>query len=134
MASGKGWFANGDTREPKEDYTFFSIPLSAGIIYRFEYTSRQWVVPYLVGGGVYYGLIEYREDGDYNIVGSPGAYGGGGLMINITAINRDLAFTMDREYGFSNLWLTAEFRVNQSFSEELDVSSDQISIGVGADY
>ncbi|MFN8789872.1 MAG: hypothetical protein ACK5Y2_00270 [Bdellovibrionales bacterium] len=135
LASGNGRFAR-DTliATPKEDFTLFSIPLSAGIVYRFQYVDRQWFVPYLAGGGIYNGLIEYREDGDTKIVGSPAAYGSGGGMINLTALSRNLAFAMDREYGFSNLWLTAEFRLIQSFNEDLDVSSNQISVGLGADY
>lgn len=135
IASGNGRFGRSTLNAtPKEDFTLFSIPLSAGIVYRFQYVDRQWFVPYLAGGGLYNGLMEYREDGDTKIVGSPAAYGGGGGMINLTALSRDLAFRMDREYGFSNLWLTAEFRLIQSFNEDLDVSSNQISVGLGADY
>lgn len=135
IANGKGVFRRSTLTEvPRESFTLFSIPLSVGLIYRFEYMNRQWFVPFVSGGGIYNALIEYREDGDMTTVGTPAAYGAGGLMINLTALNRDLAFVMDREYGFSNLWLTAEYRINQSFSEDLDVSSDQISIGIGADY
>jgi hypothetical protein len=134
VASGRGYFASGDNREPLEGFTLFSIPVFAGIIYRFEFVKRQWFVPYATGGLIYNALIEYRDDGDNNIVGAPAGYGGGGLLINLTALNKRLAFIMDREYGFSNLWLSAEFRRNESFNEDLNISSDQISVGLGADY
>lgn len=136
FTQGKGQFVDPPSSgvEPLESYTLFTIPVSAGVIYRFEYTDRQWFVPYISGGLTYYGLVEYREDGDVTAVGSPAGYGAGGLMINLTAFNRDLAFTMDREYGFSNLWFSAEYRYNQSFNEDLDVTSDQISVGIGVDY
>lgn len=134
VTSGRGYFASGSTLEPLEGFTLFSIPLFAGIIYRFEYMNRQWFVPYVSGGVIYNGLFELRDDGATTLVGSPAGYAGGGLLINLTALNKRLAFIMDREYGFSSLWLTAEFRLNQGLNEDLDVTSDQISVGLGADY
>ena len=133
-ANGKGKFANDDPRPPRESYTFFSIPLSIGVVYRFEFADRQWAAPYIAGGGIYNGLVEYRNDSKLTTVGTPAAYGAGGLLINLTALNKDLAFTMDREYGFSQLWLVAEYRRIQGFSKELDITSNQISVGIGADY
>lgn len=133
-ATGKGKFANDDPRPPRESYTFFSIPLSLGVVYRFEFAERQWAAPYVSGGGIYNGLIEYRNDSKLTTVATPAAYGAGGMLINLTALNKDLAFTMDREYGFSQLWLVAEYRRIQSFSKDLDITSNQISVGIGADY
>jgi outer membrane lipoprotein-sorting protein len=137
-ASGKGYFKSSDAsltgKIPRESYTFFSIPLSLGVVYRFEFMERQWAAPYIAGGGIYNGLVEYRNDSDLNTVGTPAAYGAGGLLINLTALNKDLAFTMDREYGFSQLWLVAEYRRVQSFNKELDITTNQISVGIGADY
>lgn len=133
-ATGKGFFANGDLREPRENYTFISIPLTLGIVYRFEFLERQWLAPYLAGGGLYNVLIESRNDGKITTVGASGGYGAAGAMINLTALNKDLAFTMDREYGFSQLWVIGEYRRIQSFNSDLDVTANQISFGVGADY
>lgn len=137
-ASGKGYFKSADTslegKTPRESYTFFSVPVSAGVIYRFEYGERQWFVPYLAGGLLYNGLLEYRNDGDISASGAFGAYGSGGLLVNLTAFNKELAFKMDREYGFSQLWLMAEFKRTQSFQTDLDITSNQISVGIGADY
>lgn len=133
-ASGKGKFANDDARTPRESYSFFSIPLSLGVVYRFEYMEKQWAAPYVAGGGIYNGLVEYRNDSKLKAVGTPAAYGAGGFLVNLTALNKELAFTMDREYGFSQLWLSAEYRRIQSFNEDLDITSNQVSVGIGADY
>ena len=138
-ASGKGFFRNDDDptladKVPRESYTFFSIPISLGLVYRFEYAERQWLAPYLAGGGVYNGLFELRNDNDYNLVGTPAGYGAGGILLNLTAMNKELAFKMDREYGLSQLWVNAEYKRIQSFDDELDVTTNQISVGFGADY
>ncbi len=121
--------------EAKEQYTFIAIPLNLGLIYRFEYMPRQWFVPYISGGGTYFGLVETRDDGkETKVIGSPAAYGAGGLLLNLTAFDKQTAFIFDREYGISNLWLAAEFRLYQSFSDDLDMSSNVINIGVTVDY
>ncbi len=134
ISNGRGYFASGVDREPLEGFTLFSIPLFAGVIYRFEYFNKQWFVPYVTGGLIYNGFVEYRDDGDTKTVGSPAGYGGGGLLVNLTSFNKKLAFVMDREYGYSNLWLSMEYRLNQGFNEDLDITSSQISVGLGADY
>ncbi len=133
-ASGKGYFKNDSSLIPKESYTFFSIPVSLGVVYRFEYLERQWAAPYIAGGGIYNGLVELRNDGNVNSVATPAAYGSGGLLINLTAMNKDLAFTMDREYGFSQLWINVEYRRTQGLDKSLDITSNQIGVGLGADY
>lgn len=134
ISNGRGYFNSVDTREPFEAYTLFSIPIFAGVIYRFEYFNKQWFVPYVTGGLIYNGFVEYRDDGDNKIVGTPAGYGGGGLLVNLTSFNKKLAFIMDREYGYANLWLSMEYRLNQGFNEDLDITSSQISVGLGADY
>ncbi len=133
-ATGNGFFANGDLREPRERYTFISVPLALGIVYRFEFLERQWFAPYVAGGGLYNVLIESRNDGKITTVGASGGYGSAGAMINLTALNKDLAFTMDRVYSFSQLWIIGEYRRIQSFNDDLDITANQISFGVGADY
>ncbi|MCB0369897.1 MAG: hypothetical protein KDD45_10795, partial [Bdellovibrionales bacterium] len=118
-----------------ESYTFIGLPLSAGGIYRLEFGRRQWVVPFVNGGLSYYALAEIRDDGKKTtVVGTPAAYGGGGVMLNITAWDRDIAFTMDNEYDIANMWLTAEYRYVQSLNEDLDVSASIINVGISVDY
>lgn len=136
--SGNGRFANPAVKDgaaAKESYTFIGLPISAGGIYRLEFSDRQWFAPFVVGGMSYYVLAEIRDDGKKpKAVGTPAAYGGGGIMFNITAWSREIDFIMDREYGINNMWLTAEFRTIQSLNEDLDVSSDVFNFGIAVDY
>lgn len=137
-ATGNGLFANPSVQggEPaKEEFTFIGLPISVGGIYRLEFSDRQWFAPFIVGGGSYYVLAELRDDGKApTIVGTPAGYAGGGILINITRWNKEIDFVMDREYGVSNMWLSAEFRTVQSVNEDLDVSSDIFNIGISVDY
>lgn len=137
-ATGNGRFANpaiqnGDAA--KEQFTFIGMPISAGGIYRLEFSDRQWFAPFVTGGASYYVLGEIRDDGKApKVVGTPAGYAGGGVLINITRWSKEIDFIMDREYGISNMWLAAEFRTIQSVNDDLDVSSDVFNIGISVDY
>lgn len=131
-AQGNGRFLDGSLAEEK--YTFIAIPLNAGVVYRLEYFKRQWVAPYVSGGGSFIGLAEMRDDGKNNFSNVMAAYGGGGLMFNMTALDKQMAFNLDNEYGVGNLWLTAEVRYQQAFSEDLDFSGTIMSLGFSADF
>lgn len=137
-ASGNGRFANPAIQNgeaAKEDFTFIGLPISAGGIYRLEFSDRQWLAPFVVGGLSYYVLGEIRDDGKApKIVGTPAGYAGGGVLVNITRWSREIDFIMDREYGINNMWLAAEFRTVQSLNEDLDVSADVFNIGISVDY
>ncbi|WP_413559756.1 hypothetical protein [Bdellovibrio sp. HCB209] len=142
LANGKGRFTEtapsgkptaGD--EAREEYTFAAFPLNFGATYRFQYMDRQILAPYILGGGSYIPVIEYRDDGkSTNAVGTPAAYGGGGLLFNISALDKETSFTLRSEYGVQNLWATLEYRYLKSFSEDVDFSSNVISAGISMDY
>lgn len=134
--SGNGRFkVDNGIAEAKEHYTFIGLPISAGILYRFEFAHRQWIVPFVNGGASYYLLAEIRDDGKRPaFLGTPAAYGSGGLMFNITAWDKDIAFTMDREYSISNMWLTAEVKVIKSLNEDIDLSTNFFNLGISVDY
>lgn len=132
-STGKGRFITG--QEAREKYTFHAIPLSAGVIYRLEFFERQWVAPYVAGGGSYYGLIETRDDDKApKLVGTPAAYGAGGLMINVAALDRETAYTLDSEYGLAGLWISLEARQVQASNQDLDIGGLMVSFGISADY
>lgn len=119
----------------KESYTFLAVPLTAGGLYRLDFTTHQWVAPYLAGGGAYIPVFEIRDDNSSpHGIGVPGAYGAGGVMFNVTALDKDTAFVLKKEYGISNLWVTGEYRVLKSFNADLDFSSNIISAGISVDY
>lgn len=132
-ANGKGRFLKDGAVAP-ENYTFIILPLNLGVIYRLEYFRRQWVAPYVAGGGSYIAVVEMRDDDKNNFSGTPAAYGAGGLMFNITALDKSLAFNLDSEYGVGNLWLVAEYRYQKAFSEDLDFSGALMSFGISADF
>jgi hypothetical protein len=138
-AQGQGRFLNPEFQtsgeEPLEKYTFYAFPISAGVVYRFQFADGQWVAPYVAGGGTYFALAEMRDDGKTpKFVGTPAGYGAGGLMINLSAIDKDTGFALDSEYGIHSLWLNAEIRQIQSSNKDLDFSGTLFSFGVSADY
>ena len=119
----------------REEYTIFALPLNAGLSYRFQYMDRQWLAPYLSAGGSYIPVIEYRDDGaSTNTVGTFGAYGAVGGLLNISAMDRSTAFTLKNEYGVANLWVNLEYRYLKSFSDDVDFSSSIIGAGIAVDY
>lgn len=118
-----------------EKYTFYALPISVGGVYRLEFTRRQWFAPYFAAGGTYFLLAELRDDGQKSTyIGAPAVYGSAGAMINVTSWSRETAFTLDSEYGISNLWITGEYRRTQTFSENLDLSSNTMNFGISVDY
>ena len=134
FASGNGRFAN-DGQQAEEKYTFIAAPLNLGLTYRLEIWDRQWLAPYISGGGTYIGVMEMRDDGKSpNIVGTPGVYGGGGLMFNVSAVSRETRYTLRTEYGIQNLWVSADFKYLKTFSEDLDFSAAIIGGGLVLDY
>jgi len=134
-ASGPGRFVSDPSKEAKEQYTFIAIPLSLGGVYRMEVMNRQWFAPYIAAGVNYFPVIETRDDDKSpGMVGTPGVYGSGGMMINLTALDRDTAFNLRSEYGIANLWVTLDYRYIKTFSEEVDFTSSLIGGGIAVDY
>lgn len=140
-AQGQGRFVcpdggcNPDETEAREKYTFYAIPLVAGLIYRFQYTDGQWIAPYVSGGLTYYGLLEMRDDNKTpNMVGTPSVYGAGGLMFNLSAMDESLGFSLDSEYGISTMWLSLEARQIQATNKDIDLGGTLLSLGISVDY
>lgn len=139
LAYGNGRFVSDDPAingsQAKEKYTFVALPINVGVVYRLEWLHRQWFAPYVSGGGTYIPVAEIRDDGKSpNAMGTPGAYGAGGMLFNISAINRDTAFTLKSEYGINNLWVSIDYRYLQTFNEDLDFSSSIVGGGIVVDY
>ena len=133
-SQGSGRFADG-SGEAREKYTFYALPITLGGIYRFQYVDNQWIAPYVAGGLMYFALAELRDDNKApNFVGTPTAYGAGGLMFNLSALDRQSSFIMDAEYGIHTLWLSLEVRQIQASNLDLDVGGTFFSLGIGADY
>lgn len=138
-ASGNGFMNDpsnpGQYVKAEEKYTFIGVPLSAGLVYRMEFVSNQWVAPYISGGGTFLGVMEMRDDGKTpSFTGVPGAYGAGGLLFNISRLSADTAFNLRSEYGVQNLWIMAEYRYLATFDDALDFTSGIVNVGVAVDY
>lgn len=139
-AQGQGVFTQTDTtpqaqNEAREKFTFFAIPINAGVVYRFEFFDNQWFAPYVMGGGSIINFMEMRDDDKLpSLAFTPAVYAGGGFMINISALDRDVGFNLDTEYGIGTMWLTGEIRQIQVTNKELDVSGTLVSFGFAMDY
>lgn len=119
----------------QETYNLFIVPFTANIIYRFEYVRRQWIVPFVNGGITYYGMAEKRDDNKpVKFAGAPAVGGGGGVHLSISRLDQAKAFTLDREYGIADMWLTLEARAVKGLYTETDFSSEMVSVGITVDY
>lgn len=134
-AEGHGRLVTNLTTESVESFSFLTVPLFAGGIYRFEYRDRQVLVPYFGGGGVYAILAEKREDkSNVKGIGAPGFYGFGGALLNISAIDRDMGAEFETEYDIKNLWLSAEFKFISVSSEAFSLENGYVQGGLGFDF
>lgn len=138
MATGSGRFKNEDGLsaglEPKEKFTFATIPTSAGLILRLQFTEGQIIVPYAEGGGVGYLFGEFRDDGGQPKGGlALGAYFAGGVAFSLGFLDRVSMLELDREYSINNVFFTAEFRQYIGFGN-FDFSSDLINGGVTLEF
>ncbi len=132
-ATGPGHFADGT--ESIEKYNFYVVPLNFGVVYRLEFLQKQWFAPYVSGGGTYNLVIEMRDDNEKtNYLGVAGAYVAAGAMLDITAFDRDTALIMNKEYDLGKLWITFEYRRVQTARNDVEMSSNVVSVGFGADY
>lgn len=119
----------------REKYTFFTIPLTAGAVYRLEWKDKQLFAPYVAGGGTYTALVEKREDKSApQFTGAPGFYGAGGVLFNLSQIDDESGYALDSEYGISNLWLSLEFKVVEVNSDVFTFSNQYANLGISFDF
>lgn len=127
--------ASTDQYKSREKYTFFTIPLTAGAVYRLEWKDKQLFAPYVAGGGTYTALIEKREDkSSPQFTGAPGFYGAGGVLFNISQLDEEGGYALDSEYGISNLWLSLEFKVIEVNSDAFTFSNQYANLGISFDF
>jgi hypothetical protein len=118
-----------------ERYSFITMPINAGAIYRFEYKDKQVFAPYVSGGGTLLALLEKREDiAKPNVAAGFGFYGSGGVLINASLLEPDSSFQLESEYGISNLWLALEFRITEVNNEAFSFSNQYINAGLSFDF
>jgi hypothetical protein len=135
IASGHGRLVVNPSQESEEIFTFVTMPLFLGLIYRFEYADRQVFVPYVSGGGVYAVLAEKREDrSKINAIGGAGFYGSGGALLNLSSLDRELGSEFESEYGIVNLWLSLELKLINVSSEAFTIQNGYVQAGMGFDF
>ena len=118
-----------------ERYSFITMPINAGAIYRFEYKDKQVFAPYVSGGGTLLALMEKREDiAKPNVAAGFGFYGSAGMLINASLLEPDSSFQLESEYGISNLWLALEFRITEVNNEAFGFSNQYINAGLSFDF
>ncbi len=132
-AQGNGHFVSGtnENLEPREVFTFFAIPLSAGAVYRMQIWHNQLLVPYAEGGGTAFGFAEFRDDDKGpKFGGAPAAYFAGGGALNLTYFDALSRIMLDREYGINRIYLTGEYRAYVGLSQNYDFTSDFFNGGL----
>jgi hypothetical protein len=139
-AQGKGFFSNTPphnnmTNPPQDKYTLLVFPLNLFAVYRFDYNRKQWLVPYVKGGGTLYGLAEIRSDyTDNNFNHSEAIGGGGGVMVSVGRLSPSSRFELAREYNISDMWVTLEARAMESVNKKIDFSNQVVELGIVVDY
>ncbi len=120
---------------PEERFTFLMIPLQATVIYRIQFADTQWIVPFVEGGGVYYGIAEIRDDGKApRLGGAPAAVAAGGVRLLLDWIDPHSIRQLDADYGINHVWLTLQYRQIVGVKKDLDVSTQMATAGFTFDF
>ncbi|MFZ3228790.1 MAG: CFI-box-CTERM domain-containing protein [Pseudobdellovibrio sp.] len=134
-ANGHGIINSTEGGQAEERFSFFTIPVNLGAIYRFQWKTTQLLVPYVSGGATILGLIEKREDkSSPNFAGGFGFYGAGGMLINLTSFDSETAFDLNSEYGIGNMWLSLEFKVVEVEADLIKLSNQFLNLGITFDF
>jgi hypothetical protein len=134
-SKGPGRFKNTPDQKAKETYTLAVLHNELSIFYRFHFTHRQFIAPYVSAGLMPMVLSEWRDDNKkFAFVGAPAMQATAGVKLNISRLSKSSAFTLDSEYGINDLWLDIEYRKLIGLSNKYDMSSQLISAGFGFDF
>ncbi len=135
FVSGRGRLVATPNPPSVESFTFVTLPLTLGAVYRFEYKDKQLFAPYVSGGGTYVVLAEKREDKALpDVAGGFGFYGSGGVLFNLGALDRNTSYQLDSEYGIGNMWVSVEFKVVEVNSESFSFSNKYLNAGLSFDF
>jgi hypothetical protein len=139
MGTGTGQFVNnsGDraNREAFEKYTFIMFPNLASLIYRFQYSDTQPIVPYVEGGGGYFTFAEIRDDGSSpKFGGAPVGMAAGGVAFLMDWLDPQSIRELDNDWGVNHVWLTAEYRLIQGLHDKYDFTSGIINAGIKMEF
>lgn len=134
-AQGHGRLVSNPQIESIEKFSFMTLPLYLGATYRFEYKDKQLLAPYVAGGGTFISLLEKREDtSKVYYTYAPGFYGAGGVLLNISSFDKEMAADMFSEYGISNIWINAEFKTVFVEGDSFSYKAAYIQGGLSFDF
>ncbi|MEO0334853.1 MAG: hypothetical protein AAF202_00555 [Pseudomonadota bacterium] len=121
---------NGDRDVPKEVFTFAAFPNSASLVYRFQISDKQTIVPYVDGGLMAITFFELRDDQDFPKVGlAPAGFFSGGLAFSLESLDSLAILGLDREYGINDIYLTVEFRQILNVGSDYDFTASALNGG-----
>jgi hypothetical protein len=126
VASAQGHFKDPSraTEIPDERYTFAIFPNSLTAHYRFQFSDKQIIVPFVNGGAGYYTVAEIRDDGARpRLGGGVVAVGGGGLHFLMDWADIRSLRKLESEYGINHVWFTLEGRGAVTLGSALDFTS-----------
>lgn len=136
-ATGVGRFADTTrlTESVEERFTFVTFPNTLTLIYLFQMSSTQWIVPFVEGGGGYYTFAELRDDNKPpKIGGTPTMVGAGGLRLFLDNVDPRAIRSLENEYGIRHAWLLLEGRATVSVNKTFDFTAFGINAGVAFDF
>lgn len=131
-ANGPGHFRSLSraTELPDERYTFVLLPNTLTASYKFQFSDKQVLVPFIEGGAGYYTFAEIRDDGAKTRMGGAlVALGGGGVNFLLDWIDPQAIRQLDAEYGISHLWITGEVRATVGLNSDLNFSNNSVNAG-----
>lgn len=138
-AAGKGRFA--DPNRPdfntkrEETFTFLMFPNMANLSYKFNFSDRQWFVPYVEGGAGYFTFAEIRDDGQKPKVGAAGVTTfAGGIQLLMDKVDLLAISNLRRDYGVEHVWFTAEYKAVIGLNKTFDFTSSIINAGFTVDF
>ena len=116
---------------PQERYTFLLFPNTLTALYRFQYSDKQAIVPFIEGGGGYFAFTELRDDNvTPKIGGAAVGIGAGGVNFLLDGLDQRASRALESDYGVSHVWLTTEFRLIVGLNKTYDFSSSVVDAGV----
>ena len=132
--SGTGQVSD-DTTETLEKFRLYVLPNTLSLIYRLDYWSNQWLIPYVGAGVTAFSLFEVANDSkELSTHTSYANTTAGGLAINLSNFNQVNASELDNDYGINAMHLTLEIRQFTSTDKNYNVSGTLASAGLLVEY
>lgn len=134
LAAGTGILAS-SSLQSEEKFSLFTLPIGVQGAYRFDYSSRQWAVPFVTVGGGYLGLAELRDDSEsLKFAGAFFVETGGGLQFSLMRLSPKSMYTLKRDYDVTDMWITFEAKMVQSLKPDISFSGLALALGLALDY